>query len=62
MNNDIELHTDKDGNIDTAYYIDQAHQLRSEYLGELYTSVASKLKALLRLELPKITPNRPAHH
>lgn len=62
MNNDIELHTDKDGNIDTAYYIQQAHQLRSEYIGELYTSAVSKLKALLRLELPKITASRPAHH
>ena len=62
MNHNIDLYTDKDGNIDTTYYIEQAHQLRSEYLSELYTSVASKIKALLRIELPKITAGRPAHH
>ncbi|WP_293265757.1 RSP_7527 family protein [Neptunomonas sp.] len=62
MSNEIELHTDKDGNLDTAYYINQAHQLRSEYLGELYTSTVSKFKTLLHLELPKIINGRHAHH
>ena len=62
MNHDTELHTDKDGNIDTAYYIEQAHQLRSEYFSELYTSVALKIKTLMGIELPKITTGQPVHH
>jgi hypothetical protein len=62
MKHEIELCTDKDGNIDTAYYIEQAHQLRGEYLSELYTSAISKIKALLHIQLPKITASRAAHH
>lgn len=62
MKNDIELHLDTDGNIDTAYYIRQARQLRSDYMTSLFTGMKNKFKALFQIQLPCINADRPAQH
>ncbi|WP_372740628.1 RSP_7527 family protein [Neptunomonas sp.] len=62
MKNDTELHLDADGNINTAYYIRQARQLRSDYVATLITRVKNKFKALFHIQLPSINADRPAQH
>lgn len=62
MNNEYDIKLDEFGNVDTAYYINEAHRLRSEYHAAAFTKLVGAVKSLLSFELPKISVGRPAHH
>ncbi len=44
QNYDLKIKLDQHDNIDTNYYIDQAHALRAEALAELGTSISAWFK------------------
>ena len=46
MENDIKR--DSTGNIDTTYYLHEAHRLRSEYAAKLGRTLGAKVKGLFR--------------
>ena len=62
MKENTELHLDRNGNVDTDYYIYQAKILRSQHMVKLFTAFKRKLKILFYFELPTINADRPAHH
>ncbi|QEQ96508.1 RSP_7527 family protein [Neptunomonas concharum] len=66
MNQEIDIKLDSNGNIDTNYYIQEAHRLRSDYNAELFSAAKNSLKKalvkLLAFEFPKASARRPAHH
>ncbi len=66
MNQELDIKLDSNGNIDTDYYVKEAHRLRSEYNAELFSAAKKSLKnaivSLLAFELPKTSTRRPAHH
>ena len=44
MNQEIDIKLDSNGNIDTNYYIQEAHRLRSDYNAELFSAAKTHLK------------------
>lgn len=46
----IELKMTADGVIDHQYYKAQAHAMRGEYLGELYTAFVARVKKLIKFD------------
>lgn len=46
MENDIKR--DRNGNIDTNYYLQEAHRLRSEYAAKLGKAMGAKVKGFFR--------------
>jgi len=55
MQTDIDIKTDDLGNIDTAYYIARAHELRSECHTQCLSSLKKKLFALITFEFTTFT-------
>lgn len=52
---DNDYRRDQYGNIDTSYYLREAHRLRSEYAAEMGRALGLKVKSLFRGKSSKLS-------
>lgn len=59
---DNEIKLDAEGRVDVEYYVNQAHQMRGEYLAESAAQFKSWVAGLLKFNWLKVSFARLAHH